>query len=420
MSDFLQKQKTKKPLSDERRQLLLIILCWVVYTGNYLARYGYNSNINGIIEHYGVDKSQAGLVATCFFFAYGAGQVINGILCSKYKLKIVMPLSLAVSSVLNLIAFFLPDFHYFKYMWLINGLTQSVSWPSLVLVLGRYLSKKNLKKAIISMSTTTAAGTLITYCLSALFNEIGMFNLSFLFGGVIIAVCAILWLTVFDKLAVECNDEEDEPTEQQAVQTDNGKSRTVALVMFIVLGLFAVIDNFVKDGLSTWVPTIMKDTYGFSDSLSIILSLVLPLVGIFGATLSIFLNSKIKDFVALCGVLFVASAVMLAFIIPDGMPFWVMLIVFGSVYCFMSSVNNAATSMAPLFLRNYFNSGKTAGLLNGCCYLGSTISSYGLGVIAARGGWNTVFAVLLGSAVFAALVCGIYLAVKPIITKKTK
>ena len=76
--------------------------------------------------------------------------------------------------------------------------------------------------------------------------------------------------------------------------------------------------------------------------------------------------------------------------------------------------------MAPLFLRNYFNSGKTAGLLNGCCYIGSTISSYGLGVIAAGGGWNTVFAVLLCSAVFAALVCGIYLAVKPLIAKKEK
>jgi len=51
--------------------------------------------------------------------------------------------------------------------------------------------------------------------------------------------------------------------------------------------------------------------------------------------------------------------------------------------------------MAPLFLRNKINSGMVAGILNGFCYVGSTISSYLLGVIVDHYGWNYLLYMLL-------------------------
>ena len=62
------------------RQTLLIVACWLVYTASYLGKYCYSCNLNGIMGHYGVSHADAGLVSTMFFFAYGAGQIINGIL----------------------------------------------------------------------------------------------------------------------------------------------------------------------------------------------------------------------------------------------------------------------------------------------------------------------------------------------------
>jgi len=52
--------------------------------------------------------------------------------------------------------------------------------------------------------------------------------------------------------------------------------------------------------------------------------------------------------------------------------------------------------MVPLQLKSRVNSGKLAGVLNGFCYLGSTISMYGLGLIADNWGWEAGFYVLLG------------------------
>ena len=46
--------------------------------------------------------------------------------------------------------------------------------------------------------------------------------------------------------------------------------------------------------------------------------------------------------------------------------------------------------MIPLKMRDQVDSGRTAGLLNGFCYLGSTLSTYGLGYVAENSGWQAV------------------------------
>ena len=50
--------------------------------------------------------------------------------------------------------------------------------------------------------------------------------------------------------------------------------------------------------------------------------------------------------------------------------------------------------MVPLHLKDKINSGRLAGILNGFCYLGSTLSSYTLGAVADGFGWTYVFYLL--------------------------
>ena len=61
----------------------------------------------------------------------------------------------------------------------------------------------------------------------------------------------------------------------------------------------------------------------------------------------------------------------------------------------MAGTNNIITSMAPLYWKEQINSGMSAGILNGCCYIGSALSSYALGGLADKGGWDAVFLFLL-------------------------
>ena len=68
-------------------QVWLIFMCVFAYTVSYVSRYSYNANIVAIREYYGADNASAGLAGTFYFFAYGAGQVVNGLLCRRYNKK---------------------------------------------------------------------------------------------------------------------------------------------------------------------------------------------------------------------------------------------------------------------------------------------------------------------------------------------
>lgn len=372
---------------------LTIFLCWMAYTAAYPGRYSYNSNITPIMDAFGVTHGEAGLVTTCFFFAYGIGQVVNGLLCRRYPRRWIIPFSLACSAVLNIAVFLGAPFWTLKYLWLLNGGLQSILWPTLISVLSQSLPAPYLKSSVLVMSTTVPIGTLLAYGLSSLLAVRGGFPFSFLTGALLMAGAAAAWLFLY----------RDAPASENAqpVQTSRtpgkGLLNPAVAVTVLVLCLFAVANNLVKDGLTTWVPSILKERFGLPDSLSILLTLVLPVLGIFGAACNGLLERRLPSFIKLSGLWFLLAAVSTAGVILllDTSLWWAVLAVFGIISLSMHAVNNAITSMAPLYMREQLDSGLLAGVLNGCCYVGSTISSYCLGWVADHFGWNGVFLLLL-------------------------
>ena len=70
-------------------------------------------------------------------------------------------------------------------------------------------------------------------------------------------------------------------------------------------------------------------------------------------------------------------------------------------------------------MKGKVNSGLMAGVLNSFCYLGSTISDYGLGVVkVATGNWNSVFYVLLGASAIVVVVSAVYTIFNAMVQKK--
>lgn len=404
---------------DNTRQILLIIACWLVYTASYLGKYCYSCNLNGIMEYYKVSHADAGLVSTMFFFAYGVGQIINGILCRKYNARFIITFSLLVSAGINMAVFFLPPFFSLKYLWLLNGFSLSFLWAVLSTVLSRCLSDENLKKAVVIMSTSTPVGTFIAYLLGALFTKVNFFNSSFLTGSIALFAIGVMWFFSYGKLTSgktygksgEVFDKNKETAATDVLHTDENYSaeKRNAMVTLVFLGVFAVINNLVKDGLSTWMPSVLKEKYEISESGSIALSLALPFLSVFGAFVATKVNDKVKNFVFTSVIFFAVSALLMPIIIwGDFGGFILPLCVFALIALLMTAVNSVVTTMAPMYMRNFFFSGTLAGILNGCCYLGSTISSYGLGKIADELGWNSVFIIIFVFCILAIILGGVH------------
>ena len=199
-----------KKLTAKSGTNLLIFLCWLAYTTAYFGRYSYASNITAVMEAFGVNHADAGLVTTCFFFAYGIGQVINGILSKYYNKQLIIPLALTVSAVLNLAIFLGIPFPYLKYLWMLNGIVQSILWPTLIVVLSKNLRSEGLAKAVVVMSFTVPVGTFVTYALSAALATVGGFAYSFLFGAVTMSVVAVAWLILYPKAVCSEGEKQEE------------------------------------------------------------------------------------------------------------------------------------------------------------------------------------------------------------------
>lgn len=412
----------------KRKQISLILLCWVLYLTSYVAKYSYTANINPIMSFYAVSKSEAGLISTLFFFAYGAGQIINGLLCKFYNKKYVISGAMIISAIVNGIIFFQPPFAYIKYFWLINGLAQSFLWSSLMVVLSDNLDDALLGKAVFAMATTVPIGICIAYGCSALFLNSGtnFYKYSFLLGTITALIIAIVWISFYSSLTVK-KDKVTNVLKNTSISKNGEKVKVDKsfIILFVSLCIIAVMINFVKDGINTWFPTILKETFGLGDSLSVLLTFALPMCGVFGAVVALGFNKIFKDYIQLLGVLFVFTSILIGISLilfaQSSKAILVLIFVivcFALLACLLSSSNNVVTTIAPLYLRRKMNSGFTSGIINGCCYLGSTLASYLFGLIAENSGWNVVFIVALFICLIPVLYMAIYSVIK--IFKKEK
>ncbi len=395
-----------KQLTLKRKQQILIVIACLVYSFAYTGRYSYNANIAPIMAFYNVTRAEAGLTGTFFFFAYGAGQLIHAIFCRFYPRKYIIPGVLGVSAILNIAVFCGVPFGAIKYLWLLNGICQSVLWPTLVLVLSDTMDSVMMKRAVFAMSLTVVIGTVISYGGSAIFNLFDLFRGAFLLGAVLMLAIGIAWLIGYDVLTLENAGLAEAHAASSEATTAGGGSRKRAangalIGLFAVCGLFMAVDNFVKDGLNTWTPVILKERFGVGDSLSIVLTVALPFCGVFGAMLALRMNRKIRDFRALSGsLLLLLSVCICGILLSMKLESMVLTVAFlGVVSCFAHGINSIMTSIMPFAMRDKVNPGFLAGLMNSAGYVGSTASAYGLGVIADRTDWNTVMYILLFASV---------------------
>lgn len=400
---------------------MLIFLSWLLYTASYMGKVNYSANITQIMDQFDVSKADAGLVPTFLFFSYGAGQVVNGLLCKHYPIKWMVFASMLVSAAVNFLVATTENFEIIKWLWMVNGVALSVLWPSLVRLLAEYLPQSSLGKSSVIMGTTVAAGTLATYGLSALFAAMDCFRLSFFVAtGVCLAV-GVLWVMLYPRAVQNSQkaqaSEKIEETKAQEVSRRGWNSageKKLFVLSVILLCYCAVGVNLIKDGLTTWVPSILKEAYDMPDALSILLTLCLPVVAIFGNALALKMHNKLPDYVSHCCGVFVLIGLLIGMLI--GCLSWkqaiLMLVGLIAVNLFASSLNSLITSLFPMLMREKVNSGLYAGVLNGFCYVGSTISAYGLGYVADGNGWEAVFWLLLAFCGSVAVLWGVYAVIR--------
>lgn len=376
---------------NSKKENKIIFICWLAYVVAYVGRLNYNASIVAIISDMGITKAAAGLVGSFFFFAYGIGQFVNGIMSKRYNSRLMVFLSLFISACLNIIMPMCGSISAMKYIWLLNGAVQSVLWSTLLKTISEFISDKKMPTAIMIMSTPNTFGTFIVYGLSALMVRTATWRVTFYIAAGMLFITAFVWYFIYG------NDKPQIVLEKSSSSGSRSKYGTALVLSMAVIAFAGIANGFIKDGINTWVPNVLYEEFGVSQSMSILLTLLLPLVATLSAGVIKKIHEHIESHSGMNSLLFAVSALLcggiMLFLRIKSIVFIMACFIIASAV--MAMINNVITSMFPLDRRYLLGSGFAGGLLNTFCYVGSTITSYSLGAVSQRSGWNSVFVIML-------------------------
>lgn len=390
---------------------VVVLLCAVTYFISYLTRINYASLISAIKDARAITDVAASAVVTGSSVTYGIGQLISGYLGDKIKPVKLIFIGLLVTVLMNILLPLCPNVTLMTVVWCINGLAQAFMWPPMVKYLTQVLDREEYSSACVKVSWGSYVGIIAVYlfsplCLMAFHKWEYMFFISAGLGLIV----AFVWLYASQKLQKMSFKKADEPivstkTDEVPKTKMPVNSGIVFMIAFTMIAI--VLQGILRDGITTWMPTYVKNTYGLSNEISILTGVVLPLysIGFTQFTTWIYLK-KIKNehtCAALIFALATVSSVVLGIFYSSGAVVSVALsaLVTGC----MHAVNLVLICMIPARFEKYGNVSFMSGLLNSCTYVGSALSGFGMAAVATAFGWRaTIFswAIVAGAG---ALIC---------------
>ena len=402
----------KKKLTDKRRGFFLFALCWLVYFTSYIGRLNYSSVMASMKEEGLLTLSQAGSISMIYFFAYGGGQLINGILGDKVKPQWMIFTGLFCSGIANLLMGVVKHYPLMLLLWGINGYTQAMIWPPIIRIFAELYTEEDKVKYSVDIVSSMAIGTLTSYLISACAMRFANWKFAFYIPAVFLMGAALIWMSGYRYIYrfLERNGTvQAEPQKRKAAS--KGASKASFQELLLGSGLTAIllpvmIHGVLKDGVTQWVPTYIYERFDVTASFSVIITMILPLINLSGAYLARMADRRnLKKEVQSSIVFFAAAVAALVLLLGLG-KYHVLFtaVLFAVITASMMAVNVLFVNLIPLHFEKQGRVSTVSGFLNSVAYMGSAISTFTIGVIVEHCGWNVTILTWIGITVLALLI----------------
>lgn len=371
------------------------LLCAMTYFISYLTRINYASLISAIKDARGITEIAASAVITGSSVTYGVGQLVSGYLGDKIKPVRLIFIGLLVTVAMNILLPLCPNVTLMTVVWCINGLAQAFMWPPMVKYLTDVLDRGEYSSACVKVSWGSYVGTIAVYLFSplclALFHK---WEYMFFISGGLGLIAAFVWLYASQKLqkmsfkkAEEVIVNEKKDYIQKSKMPVN--TSVICIIAFTMIAI--ALQGFLRDGITTWMPTYVKSTYNLNNAVSILTGVVLPLYSIGFTQLTSWLyTKKIKNehtCAAAIYALAMVSSIVLGLFYKSGAV--VSVVLSALVTGCMHAINILLICMAAARFEKYGNVSFMSGLFNSCTYIGSALSGFGMAAVATAFGWKT-------------------------------
>ena len=357
-----------------RRANRIIFLCSMVYMISYITRTNYGAVISEMVSSTGLAKSALSVALTVNFITYGAGQLVSGYFGDRVQPRTLIGIGLATTSCMNLLIPLCTAPWQMTVVWCLNGFAQAFMWPPIVKMLFCALSREDYSRGCVRVSWGSSLGTMTVYLMAPL----------------------LIWLKSAPTIDLT----------PQKEKNSSGSFRPAVLPALILVMVGIILHGILKDGVTTWMPSYLSETFGLRNEISILAGIVLPVFSIICYSLVNFLYLKMKK--VLLGTILIfcmASAFCGAlYLFYDKSPVLSILLSALITSC-MHGVNFMLIGIAPTVFGKDGTVSTYSGILNFSAYIGSAISAYVIPLATENAGWNTTIFLWLCIALAGTLAC---------------
>lgn len=394
-------------IKDKRAGAALFLLCFAAYCSSYFGRLNFSAALSAIVSGGVLDKAAAGLIGTVFFAVYGAGQLVNGFLGDRFSPFAMVSAGLFFSAAANAAMGLVAPLWAMVLVWGVNGFAQSMLWTPILRILSRVLPEEQRGKALLHMAMTVPLGTLGAYGISYLALRFFSWQAAFFAPGALILAVLAGWTVFSARIKKHLVPEEAEEEAAAAPRQKGGLAGLLASSGAVAVLAAVAVHAMLKDGVMTWVPTMITEVFGTEASFSVLLSMALPVVNLGGAYAAQLLIKKLKTHeIKVAALIFLFCAPPVAALLFLGrLPVAAALACLAAVTASMFAVNYLLITLAPVRFARFDKVSGAGGVFNASAYAGSALSTYGFGLVSERlgWGWTVAFWLVLIAAALAAL-----------------
>ncbi len=182
-------------------------------------------------------------------------------------------------------------------VWCVNGLFQSLIWSPIIKLFSDWIPTGSQKKFCVNINSSVPIGTFAAYGLTALIVWKFHWRTVFFFSSLCLAAISLIWFIGSRKIRKDL--EENGILEDQVLVLQNKKQADVSMwelvlvsgMIFFCFGL--MFQGVLKDGVTTWIPTYIREEYHMESVISIISTTVIPIFNLSGVYLASIANRKI-------------------------------------------------------------------------------------------------------------------------------
>ncbi len=401
----------KEETNAKKASLWLFVACFLAYMITSMTKNAFSAAIAAIVEDGFMTKSQAGLINGSYYIFYGGAQLFLAKLVDRVSPIKMLHMAL-LGALIAMIGFMITDsFVVMLVLWSLSGFMQSATWPATIRIISRYLITGFRGKAMTIIAFAYCAGAALNSLMVSVILKVSHWRTIFVFSALVIALCWIgFWF--LSRITMPTLERLVEPAPGSVHEVKKHKRSHTwrimlvsGIVLMIIPGLVrAMLDN----GVKTWVPTMMVESYGISPSFASLLATILMFVNLSGVFMvNIFCPRIIKSEVAMMGVCFLITLPCFGLLTLIGkIPLFAAILLLTAITTLMYAGNQLLNIMVPAKFAGLNLTGGIASTLNAFACFGIVIANFGFGYLADLfQDWNAVIWVWAGMALVGALFC---------------